>query len=190
MRKDKEIAIYLIGFASLAMSITAVCVACFRTDDLGFDYQGVIVGMLSLLVTVLIGWQIYSTIAMEARMRKVADEIVTRKAEDVKKSIYNSLSTTYISLIATSLMADKYLNAILYNECLIDCAINSGSKNIAKDIADNALSIAKKHGDKLGEHGRKMLKIHIESIKKKLVPAFPDIVEPLVSILHAMGEFP
>lgn len=37
----------------------AVCVAAWRSPELSFDYQGVVVGVLSLLVTVLIGWQIY-----------------------------------------------------------------------------------------------------------------------------------
>lgn len=46
--------------ASLLLSVVAVCVAVWRSPELSFDYQGVVVGVLSLLVTVLIGWQIYT----------------------------------------------------------------------------------------------------------------------------------
>lgn len=184
MRTGKKNTIYIISIASLAMSIIAVCVACFRTENLGFDYQGVIVGVLSLLVTALLGWQIYSTIALEERMRKVADDIVTKKSEDIKKMVYNSLSTTYISLIATALNADRYFDAILYNECLMDCAINSKDKATAKWILENA-SLIKADEAKLNEYSKKMFKSHVESITKKLLPVFPDLADSLIHFLQS-----
>lgn len=56
----KAISIWIISIASLLLSVVAICVAVWRSPELSFDYQGVIVGVLSLLVTVLIGWQIYT----------------------------------------------------------------------------------------------------------------------------------
>lgn len=51
--------------------IICLCVLCFRsTSDLGFDYIGVIVGILSLLVTVLIGWNIYQVIEIKQELRE------------------------------------------------------------------------------------------------------------------------
>ena len=55
----KEFSIWL-SIISLLLSIISTCVAVWRSPELGFDYQGVITGVLSLLVTVLIGWQIYN----------------------------------------------------------------------------------------------------------------------------------
>ena len=48
---------WALGLSIVAMTIAiiATCIAAYRTPELGFDYQGVIVGILSLLVTVLIG---------------------------------------------------------------------------------------------------------------------------------------
>lgn len=48
------------SITALILSVIAVCVAAWRSPDLAFDYQGVIVGVLSLLVTALIGWQIFT----------------------------------------------------------------------------------------------------------------------------------
>lgn len=56
----KKYAPIWISAVSLLLSVVAVCVAVWRSPELSFDYQGVIVGVLSLLVTVLIVWQIYT----------------------------------------------------------------------------------------------------------------------------------
>lgn len=50
----KECSIW-ISIVSLLLSVIAVCVAVWRSPELDFDYQGVLVGVLSLLVTVLVG---------------------------------------------------------------------------------------------------------------------------------------
>lgn len=59
------------------MSIIAICIAAYRTPDLGFDYQGVIVGILALLVTALITWQIYSLVDINGKKRDL--EILTNE---------------------------------------------------------------------------------------------------------------
>ena len=44
----------IISVVALAVSVIAACIATYRTPVLSFDYPGVIVGMLSALVTVLV----------------------------------------------------------------------------------------------------------------------------------------
>ncbi len=48
-----------------------------KGNSLGFDYMGVVVAVLGILVTALIGWQIYSTI----KIRKV-QRIISHNAKD------------------------------------------------------------------------------------------------------------
>lgn len=50
-------------------SIISLCQNFPRT--LGFDYIGAIVGILALLVTVLLGWQIFNVISVEERTKKL-----------------------------------------------------------------------------------------------------------------------
>ena len=57
MKKEYSI---LISVASLLLSVIAVCVSVWRSPELSFDYQGVLVGVLSLLVKVIVGFQIYN----------------------------------------------------------------------------------------------------------------------------------
>ena len=49
---------------------------------LDFDYNGVIVGVLSLLVTVLIGWNVYSLIDLKTHIvqsRRLKSELIKLK---------------------------------------------------------------------------------------------------------------
>ena len=59
MNKYRNIVILILSGISILVSIIALCRTYPHTSDLGMDYQGIIVGILALLVTVLIGWNIY-----------------------------------------------------------------------------------------------------------------------------------
>lgn len=62
----------MFSIVSLVFSGAALCKTC-PAVDLKFDYLGVIVGILALLVTVLIGWQIFSLVninRIEERIRE------------------------------------------------------------------------------------------------------------------------
>lgn len=67
----KEYSIWIVSIVSLLLSVIAVCVAVWRSPDLDFDYQGVLVGVLSLLVTILIGWNIYTLVDLRNLQNKM-----------------------------------------------------------------------------------------------------------------------
>lgn len=46
----------VISITAITISIISICIALPNRPDLGFDYQGVIVGILSVLVTVLLAF--------------------------------------------------------------------------------------------------------------------------------------
>ena len=58
---DKNIAkiAFWTSNAALAVGVVAIVIACTGKEELGFDYAGVPVGVLSLLVTRLIGYKIF-----------------------------------------------------------------------------------------------------------------------------------
>ncbi|MBD5224810.1 MAG: hypothetical protein HDS68_02440 [Bacteroidales bacterium] len=51
------------------------------TSSIGVDYWGVIVGFMALLVTLLVGWQIFSTIKAKDELYNTKDEIERRFTE-------------------------------------------------------------------------------------------------------------
>lgn len=88
--------VYILLFIVLILSIVSICRTLPRTD-LGFDYLGVIVGILSLLVTALIGWNIYTTIDVKSQVKSIKN-ITDKAQEETKARAYTSLmnQTSYI----------------------------------------------------------------------------------------------
>ena len=102
MKEDSsDQAMYIASF-SLFLSIMAagLCIAALcrtypRTADLGFDYIGVLVGILALLVTVLIGWQVFNAIQMQNTLKEI-DGKMKEEVED-----YDHTVSAVISQIST-----------------------------------------------------------------------------------------
>lgn len=82
----------IFSLAAIIMSIVALADthprALYSADDetvvLGFDYIGVIVGILTLLVTLLVAWNIWQTITTKTEIRDIRDE-----AQRIKESYTN-----------------------------------------------------------------------------------------------------
>lgn len=96
MNKNWNIAAYIGVIVSLVISIVAICLAAPRTTQTAFDYQGIIVGALSMLVTALIGWQIYNIINIQSSLDKFAHKMskIDQLEEEYRKmDIYNDAQT-------------------------------------------------------------------------------------------------
>ena len=108
--KDRNwIAWIALGLSVIAIivSVIAICIACPHVPELGFDYQGIIVGILALLVTMLIGWNIFSIIDI----RKIRDELLTTKVS----SVFNAEKNNAITCHAVS---DYYYHVLLKSDPL------------------------------------------------------------------------
>lgn len=106
----KEFSIW-ISSAALILGVIAVCVSVWRSPDLTFDYQGVIVGILSLLVTVILGWNIYTVIDI----KNTRTEIYKLK-ELLENQIKHSNENTQLILRLEMLDLPEVLNAFAVNE--------------------------------------------------------------------------
>ena len=100
-----------LGFsiAAITISIIATTIATYRTPELGFDYQGVIVGILSLLTTTLIGWQIYNVIYIDSKI----DKSLKRAIDDQYAIIDKRTKSAKEEAIGTSLF--NVGQAMFYN---------------------------------------------------------------------------
>lgn len=76
----------ILSAISIMVSVAALCRTYPHTSDLGMDYQGVIVGMLALLVTTLIGWQIYTAINVKEELKDIKD--LRREINKQERDIY------------------------------------------------------------------------------------------------------
>lgn len=98
MKKWERWLVYPFLAASFIMSLIAICLTCPREvtqQNLGFDYMGVIVGILSLLVGFLVAWQIYKTIEVDRKIEAINNSSKDAIAEDMFYKWYGRLLEAY-----------------------------------------------------------------------------------------------
>ena len=88
--KTKDSLSYAALIISVIISITSLAIVSPRNKNLDFDYIGVIIGLLSLIVTILIGWQIYSTINIKNMISKEVHENLKSFEKNSLQAIVNS----------------------------------------------------------------------------------------------------
>lgn len=131
--KKENWAIIISGVA-IVISIIAICVACPHKVELGFDYQGVIVAILSLLVTVLLGWQIYNAIYIKESLKKeVAQSLKEMVALERINLLKSQLNTLY-GLHEGAIMARDINYTLSTLDVMMDLAIDINDKDTANRI--------------------------------------------------------
>jgi hypothetical protein len=79
---------FIMTFVSIVTSIASLVLSIFKSDDItvdGANLLGVMVGVLSFIVTLVLGYQIYKTIEIE--------EIIDRRMNSIESRMYDSLKT-------------------------------------------------------------------------------------------------
>lgn len=80
----------IFSLAAIIMSIVAVANKCPRCN-LEFDYLGLLIGIVSLLVTVMLGWNIFQVIDLK-KTKEDMFEIAERSAWEVQKNFHADLA--------------------------------------------------------------------------------------------------
>lgn len=106
--KFKTVIWRLVSAIALVLSIIAICGLYYRTTDLGIDYIGIIVGILAILVTCLVAWNIYSAIDANKKIDDMRNELNT---------IHSSINTDKIAYEKSinNLKAELYDNVVSIN---------------------------------------------------------------------------
>ncbi|MDD3040152.1 hypothetical protein [Bacteroides sp.] len=103
-----------LSIAAIIFSIVAICVSLPSSPELGIDYIGVIVGILSFLVTLLIGWQIYNAVTIEKRIKsevELVKDLLNKSIDKARKDL--SLSNSRALTEALFKQESNYLDSCL-----------------------------------------------------------------------------
>ena len=105
-----------LSIIALVFSVPAIFISAPRAYDLNFDYYGVIVGILSLLVTALLGLNIYALIDFNrakedmAHNKKELYTIITGN----NVSVYHAIADILYSMIDKDVRFSKHEMYVLY----------------------------------------------------------------------------
>lgn len=76
----------LLSVVAITLSIVSIC-KTYPTQNQGLDYWGLILGVLALLITILVGWQIFSIINFQSAQKEIQDAKTSfQKAEEEIKT--------------------------------------------------------------------------------------------------------
>ena len=138
-------------FVFIALKFPAKC-------DLDFDYYGVIVGILSLLVTVLIGWNIYSAVDIKksfSDLKRITEDKSKELSHEIEQRHYYTEGKSGVNMMNVFIHLKTTLPNIKNDagESIIDfyiiyygltCAVNSQmserydyTKEVIKEIIAN-----------------------------------------------------
>ncbi len=114
----KTFVILLIGVISLYAAIVSTILLCqsFPTkgdlNNVNFDYMGIIVGILSVLITILIGWNIFSVLDYKRKVDRLEEQM-----RQVPSLVQNSINNTHIDTnkkFIDRIKSEYGLSALLY----------------------------------------------------------------------------
>lgn len=95
---------FILSFIAIVLSIVAICVSLPRTD-MCFDYLGLVTGILGVLVTVLIGWNIYMIIDFRQEKEKLQQYFDEQKKS--VREVGNDLRATFRNQLSQSALLEK-----------------------------------------------------------------------------------
>lgn len=186
MSKYRNTITLILSAISIMVSVAALCRTYPHTSDLGMDYQGVIVGILALLVTAVIGLNIYTLVdfkratkEVEALKRKLHTDSNTNLALGFNSAfmIYHYLFTGKTplgldyELIRSGLLCLKYLSETDNIE-----ACNAIVKNIKLSMQElKTIEITKQQKEEL-------VSLILDIKNHRLIDGFQDVVH-LVSCI-------
>lgn len=151
----------ILSAISIMVSVAALCRTYPHTSDLGMDYQGVIVGILALLVTVLVGMNLLVDFG---RATKEVELLKAKLHNDINTSLALNSNDTFImyhylitgiaplgleyNLIRSALSSLVHLSSIgQYDACgvvsktLVQCVVNPSGITITRKSKEELLSL-------------------------------------------------
>lgn len=156
---------WLITSSLLSVGSISFCAACLPRiiceERPGFDYMGVIVGILALFITFLVAWQISQTMASREEIRKA--EIAARKVSELQNELQllKDVPDGYLfyALAIVKLEEEKYYDAFDFYYYAIRSFIRGNVDyakytTVALDAMSDCIESAERKGSELEKFKR------------------------------------
>lgn len=137
--------IWILFGVSILLSIISICISLVRSEPLTLDGMSVLVGILSLLVTLLLGWQIYTFIDIKCRIKNMIKEEIDGKAKYVYNGIIGNAITYQVEDVKFYTIEKDWNRVLsLYNNILRGY-IKLEDKGNIEEMVDNIQMLFKLH---------------------------------------------
>lgn len=133
--------IYTLFIIAIVFSVASISISIYCNirlmEPITWDMLGILAGILSVLVTVLVGWQLYNILSFESRINKLKREIQKesiKQLEALKKEIDYKTDDAQAQLLYRQAIAEESLEQ--YYLCL-QSLINAVHKATSNPYTSN-----------------------------------------------------
>lgn len=101
VKNMKNRVLYVLTIGAVIISIVAIVVAVCRIEPVTAEWMGILIGILGLLTSVLLGWQVFSIInlrGMEGKLKSL-EEISRKGDSEAIGKAYDGIATLYITSV-------------------------------------------------------------------------------------------
>lgn len=132
-----------ISLIALAVAIAALIIVICRIEPITMDWMGSLIGVLALLVTALIGWQVFNAIQLHITLKEINGRI-KREIDDYDHTV--SALVMQLFTIQEYFNKNHFEKAIdRFMEALGEAIKGSRSEEVRDGILSYLLGIKQKH---------------------------------------------
>ena len=129
---------------AIVISIIAICVANPSKPELGFDYQGILIGILSLLTTVLLAF-VGGSYFLKIKM-------INKKIEDISNENNHAIAESmfyegYRGMTNTSVDYDKFITSLKTSVAAINLHFSEEKAELIYEVIKDYLHVYKDWGE-------------------------------------------
>lgn len=167
----------LTNYIAIAISLLTIFLCWIRLEPISFEWMGVLIGILSLLVTVLIGWNIYVLFDFKKKI-----EESEQKHNYLVSHTETSLLIMYKTNADIALEKDNYFGLINNSVFAIGIAIQYGNIQLAENLINRILRETP-NDLQMNSFYKSMLASSFYSVKNwKLVNGYKDLEKLILNI--------
>lgn len=126
--------VIFLSVASIFISITSLCIAIIRCEPVRAEWATILIGILAILVTLLVGWQIYTIISAETKFR-ILQKVVNETRQTVDEECSKLSTAVYSTIFEEKFCEGTDIKSIFkYGLLIIIHAQNMGDVGYCKSM--------------------------------------------------------
>jgi hypothetical protein len=142
MNMKREKITFGISIVAIIVSLLAIILVAFRIEPITFEWMGVLVGTLSILVMILLGWSILSVLDFRSIISEVKNQNLTLHANYEKHTAALSCTLYHVLFEFYAKKTDEVEPFIRYGLCYIDECLKLGNidgANVAVKVMNECI---------------------------------------------------
>lgn len=172
----------IISAMAAVLSITALTVSFCRIEPVTTEWLGILVGILALLTSVLLGWQLFSIInlrTMETKLKSLEEASRKGDSQAIGKA-YDGIATLYItslpdeSLSREEIISNHLYGYILFTALAMATQCEAGNYGYCESIIGHLLKMDTSRLGISGGQRNNIFEIAVKIPSQGKVSNFPD----------------